>query len=61
MTRYFCDICKKELKSIEEMVCINFNHFGVLHEVADEEIQVCQACANRTFSAIHSLSPKEET
>lgn len=59
MTRYYCDICKMELESCNEMVCIDFNHFGVLRGIEDNEIQVCIACATRARNAILALKPKE--
>lgn len=61
MTRYYCDICKRELASCEEMVNIDFNHFGILRGIEDNEIQVCQVCSTRARNAIMALKPEEET
>lgn len=60
MTRYFCDICKKEINSIDELVCIDFNHYDVLRGVEGEQIQACLECANRAYEAIISLPQKED-
>lgn len=61
MIRYYCDICKMELESCNEMVCIDFNHYGVLRGIEDNEIQVCIACATRARNAILALKLTEET
>ena len=62
MTKYYCDICKMELESCDEMVRIDFiNYLGGLRGVEDNEIQACQACATRARNRILALMPKEET
>ena len=61
MTKYFCDICQEELGRIEDMVCIDFNHFGVLRDIADKEIQVCERCAERAYKTIMLLSLEQES
>ena len=65
MTKYFCDVCGKELTTLERMnaynVTITSKNRMCYAPWSRGYSEVCEDCAEKIADAIYSLKKKEKT